>query len=91
MQQENLLEKFVLSQDLCSGCGTCAGVCPQDCIVMGKHGFARLMNKQRCTGCNLCYQCCPSAEVTFQTADPCGGGSMIWKQVSGGASFADTQ
>lgn len=95
MQQENLLEKFVLSQDLCSGCGTCAGVCPQDCIVMGKHGFARLMNKQRCTGCNLCYQCCPSAEVTFQTADPCGGGEYdletgVWRSFFRGHAVDDT-
>ncbi|TET63416.1 4Fe-4S dicluster domain-containing protein [Candidatus Bathyarchaeota archaeon] len=48
---------------LCYGCGTCAGVCPNDAIVMSEYEkkgiFLPVMNETRCNSCGLCLQVCP--------------------------------
>lgn len=69
MQNANVLDKAVISQGLCSGCGTCAGVCPKECIKMGEDNLVESIDYNKCIDCNLCYRCCPSGEVTFRKPD----------------------
>jgi len=55
---------------LCSGCGTCVGVCPSDAIVMVKsnlHGvYLPKIDMDKCRFCQLCVTCCPGYQVDFQ-------------------------
>jgi coenzyme F420 hydrogenase subunit beta len=50
----------------CSGCGTCVGVCPKDCITMkhqGGHGiYIPELDSDRCTRCGLCLKVCPNID-----------------------------
>lgn len=60
----NKLLDQVIQTGFCSGCGTCSGVCPMDCIRFGEaSGIAEDICMDKCINCNLCYKCCPSVEV----------------------------
>ncbi len=52
------------AQELCTRCGSCAGVCPEDAIELDERKFPRLI-PDRCTRCRLCAAVCPGAEVRF--------------------------
>ena len=45
----------------CIGCGTCAKVCPETCIVMVKKGAKKQpkTDYDYCKGCGLCASECP--------------------------------
>ncbi len=49
------LEHEIIYRDLCSGCGTCAAVCPENVIVV--NDFPKLVGK--CTNCGYCLIQCP--------------------------------
>ncbi|MFQ5974901.1 MAG: Coenzyme F420 hydrogenase/dehydrogenase, beta subunit C-terminal domain [Candidatus Hydrothermarchaeales archaeon] len=49
------LEHEIIYRDLCSGCGTCAAVCPEDVITV--NDFPNLVGK--CTNCGYCLIQCP--------------------------------
>ncbi|MFQ5887836.1 MAG: Coenzyme F420 hydrogenase/dehydrogenase, beta subunit C-terminal domain [Candidatus Hydrothermarchaeales archaeon] len=49
------LEHEIIYRDLCSGCGTCAGVCPEDVIAV--NDFPKLVGD--CTNCGYCLIQCP--------------------------------
>lgn len=69
MQKFNMLDMLVIRKDLCSGCGTCAGVCSEECIKIGKDNLAESIDYGKCIDCNLCYRCCPSGQVRFMELD----------------------
>jgi len=54
---------------LCTGCGTCAGVCPQESIRMYKkkadQHYLPEINENKCTSCGLCIKVCPGYNVDF--------------------------
>ena len=50
------LQKKVLNQSLCIGCGTCAAVCPTRAMTM-ENGRPKF-NCDRCVKCGLCYYQC---------------------------------
>lgn len=52
----------MINNNLCSGCGACAAICPKDAITMGKNhdGFyVPLVDYQKCIHCALCNTVCP--------------------------------
>ncbi|MFQ5975245.1 MAG: Coenzyme F420 hydrogenase/dehydrogenase, beta subunit C-terminal domain [Candidatus Hydrothermarchaeales archaeon] len=49
------LEEDIVFKDLCSGCGACAAVCPENAIVVGE--FPMLVGE--CTDCGYCLYQCP--------------------------------
>ena len=59
-----------LYEKLCTGCGTCSGVCPNDAIsiVKGKkgEGYVPKINSDKCTNCGLCLKSCPGISVDFK-------------------------
>jgi coenzyme F420-reducing hydrogenase beta subunit len=51
-----------VEQDLCIGCGVCAGLCPADNLVMGwkSEGLLQPADQGRCLPkCRLCLEACP--------------------------------
>ncbi len=53
------LELEIIYKDLCSGCGACSAVCPEDVISVDE--FPRLTGK--CTNCGYCLQACPRSFI----------------------------
>jgi coenzyme F420 hydrogenase subunit beta len=58
----------VVDQGLCTACGTCAAVCPKDCIVIegeepSPGDTLRAKAVENCSQCGFCYACCPGQRV----------------------------
>jgi coenzyme F420 hydrogenase subunit beta len=52
---------------LCTGCGTCAGVCPTGAIKIAVSGgvYLPVTEEQKCISCGLCVASCPGHSVDF--------------------------
>ncbi len=60
------LQDFVINRGLCTGCGTCAGVCPLQSIEMTYiYGEPEPRLKSECNGCGICFKVCPGADVNI--------------------------
>jgi coenzyme F420 hydrogenase subunit beta len=61
--------EWVVRRQLCTGCGTCAGICPRDAIHMiidrRRGNYVPDIQADRCNRCGLCYQVCPGRGVDF--------------------------
>ncbi len=49
--------EIIFDSNICSGCGTCAGVCPVNCLNI-YNGFGQI-DKDKCIRCGICYYVCP--------------------------------
>jgi coenzyme F420 hydrogenase subunit beta len=60
----------VVKRHLCTGCGTCAGICPHEALTMildRKRGcYIPRIDKGKCTRCGLCLDVCPGHNVDFE-------------------------
>jgi len=58
----------VVKRKLCTGCGTCAGICPRGAIemVLKKGRYVARLDKERCNRCGLCHDACPGHGVDFE-------------------------
>jgi len=62
-----IIEK-VIANDLCTSCGTCEGVCPNNAINMtiNKKGiFIPIIDYESCSNCGLCDAVCPGLKIDF--------------------------
>jgi len=50
--------------ELCTRCGSCAGVCPEKAITFDENHYPVLI-PERCTSCGLCGQVCPGKKVIY--------------------------
>lgn len=53
---------FVVEAGLCTGCGTCVSICPQDAIKMEEAPVGLLVaniDLEACNSCGLCLRVCP--------------------------------
>lgn len=61
----------VVDAGLCTGCGTCVGICPIDAVEMNidrrKGIYLPQADKAKCTGCGLCFEACPGHSVDFKS------------------------
>lgn len=60
------------STKCCTGCGSCAVICPQKCITMeyNKDGFlAPVVNESKCIGCGVCTKVCYKFSEDFGQGD----------------------
>jgi coenzyme F420 hydrogenase subunit beta len=58
----------IVDRGLCTACGTCAAVCPKDCILMegeepSPGDALRARALQDCNQCGICYACCPGQHI----------------------------
>ncbi len=74
MIQERKLNKAggdvstIVDRGLCTGCGGCAGVCPEQAIEMlfTQRGIlVGQINRERCTSCGLCLRICPGVGINI--------------------------
>jgi coenzyme F420 hydrogenase subunit beta len=63
---DNITE--VVEDGLCTGCGTCAGVCPTGAVTMRVLNGLLLpeVKEDECISCRLCLKCCPGYSVDFE-------------------------
>lgn len=58
-------------QELCTGCGVCAAICPKSCLKIesNKDGFYMpVCDESTCVHCNLCDKVCPKFMETADTS-----------------------
>ena len=69
--------ELILNRDKCTGCGTCARVCPKDAISRGPVGASRrfpttediipeVYDPEACVFCATCVYMCPFSALTFK-------------------------
>ncbi|NQE53597.1 Coenzyme F420 hydrogenase subunit beta [ANME-1 cluster archaeon GoMg3.2] len=61
----------VVKDGLCTGCGTCVALCPNEAIeltINEKKGiYVPELDEEKCNNCGICYEVCPGHEVDFKT------------------------
>lgn len=70
MKDRVTIESVVASK-LCTGCGTCAGICPHGAIAMAVDGrkgcYVPRVDSSLCKQCGLCHEACPGHSVDFES------------------------
>jgi len=59
------MPKPIVNTELCTGCGTCASVCPQGVFEI-KDGKAVVVSPENCIGCRVCESSCPEGAITVE-------------------------
>jgi len=63
----------IVASNLCTGCGTCAAVCPSHAISITEapSGFLEArVDAEKCTACGLCVQVCPGWQLRTEAPPP---------------------
>lgn len=59
----------IISKNLCVGCGTCAGVCPNTVLTIRETtaGFyvPVIQESKTCVSCGICFENCPARHMPF--------------------------
>ena len=50
--------------DDCASCGSCANVCPSDCIAMGDDHYE--IDANECVSCGSCADACPLSAIVSE-------------------------
>ena len=68
MQRIKKTIEETLNAGLCTGCGTCVGLCPNSAIHMSKakDRYIAKMNRKKCNQCGICFEVCPGHSVNFK-------------------------
>ena len=60
----------VVKDGLCTGCGTCVALCPNEAIKLTRNEkkgiYVPELNEEKCNNCSICYEVCPGHEVDFK-------------------------
>jgi coenzyme F420 hydrogenase subunit beta len=63
----NLTIDSIVGEGLCTGCGTCIGVCPKEAITLtnnkAKGIYLPKRDREKCNLCGVCYAVCPGYSV----------------------------
>jgi heterodisulfide reductase subunit A len=54
----------VVTEELCSGCKTCIGLCSYSAISFDEDKKVSIINEALCKGCGTCAAACPSGAIT---------------------------
>lgn len=64
----NLLIETVINKQLCCGCGTCVGVCPNNAIDFRNHNYyPEWLDENKCNDCGFCVNACPGKGLPINT------------------------
>jgi coenzyme F420 hydrogenase subunit beta len=70
MRQQKTIE-YIVKEGLCTGCGTCAAICPKDAIDMiiepYKSVYFPQLNDNKCTKCGICVKYCSGKFIDFKS------------------------
>ena len=70
MTENNNTIAQVVKDGLCTGCGTCIALCPEEAIkltINEKKGvYVPELNEEKCNNCGICVKVCPGHEVDFK-------------------------
>ena len=70
MTENNNTIAQVVKDGLCTGCGTCIALCPEEAIkltINEKKGiYVPELNEEKCNNCGICCEVCPGHEVDFK-------------------------
>ena len=65
--------KVTINEDLCKGCGLCAGACAKGCIELCKARInargddpAEVVKPEECIGCASCARTCPDVVIRIE-------------------------
>ena len=60
----------IWKNDLCTGCGTCIALCPNDALELTMNENKGIsipkLNEEKCNNCGICYNVCPGHGVDFK-------------------------
>lgn len=60
----------VVKSNLCTGCGTCVGICPEDALEMvidhRKGIYVPQLDRESCNECGICFEVCPGHSVDIK-------------------------
>jgi ferredoxin len=76
MDQMQYLKNVVtlkLDNNLCTGCGLCATVCPHEVFEI-KNGKAHLIDKNNCMECGACARNCKFGAIKVKSGVGCAAG-----------------
>jgi NADH-quinone oxidoreductase subunit F len=59
---------YWIDPNLCTGCGACTRVCPQECIV-GEKKASHVINKMHCIKCGACYDVCRFDAIVVRSGE----------------------
>jgi len=62
------MKSWIERDILCTGCGTCAGICPDNIVEMRKNSggtYTPILKDTSCKECGLCVKVCPGISVNF--------------------------
>ena len=67
------------AEDLCCYCGTCAAVCPKQCICFEKHrgSYIPVIDTKVCVKCGKCLHVCPGYEYSHDKGNKTECGEQI--------------
>lgn len=69
------LLSYLIDPALCTGCGECLEVCPEEAIE-GEDGFIHMIDEKLCTKCGKCVPACPEGAIK------CGGKFKVPKKLT---------
>jgi len=57
----------IVANDICCGCGTCAGICPNNAVKMkvSEGLFIPEVDETKCSKCGLCVKTCPGNTIDY--------------------------
>jgi ferredoxin len=58
-------QKAVIDEGLCTGCGICIDVCPNQALEI-VDGLAKLTKPEKCDGSGACVEACPVQAITLK-------------------------
>jgi heterodisulfide reductase subunit A len=59
-----------VDEEVCSGCGLCAKVCPFGALTLDGKERLMLVNRALCKGCGACAVACPSSAISLSHFTP---------------------